>query len=208
MENVIYIAAPRDWFDYLAILAPLALSAIAVIIAVSTARKQNKIALFDKRFLALEYLSKVLSFSDTINQEDLKEESLGCVPELKIWTVIQIRDKCLTEHISFIPYPMGETIEMTPEAIRRDVDIMRNQVLDDAYNLSRACPLFPEPIRSELEALRDTYLEYMIALLSMYRDGVVDQEQSAHLKLMFMSQCVKFKGDSKLMKAITRLIKL
>lgn len=50
MDSIVYVAASRDWFDYLATGATLLLSAIAVIIALSTARRQNKIALFKERY--------------------------------------------------------------------------------------------------------------------------------------------------------------
>ena len=59
MENVVYIAAARDWFDYLATGATLLLSVIAVIIAVSTAKQQNKIALFDKRYSAFIAINNI-----------------------------------------------------------------------------------------------------------------------------------------------------
>lgn len=49
MENIVYIATPRDLFDYLATGATVLLSAIAIIISVSTARRQNKIALLQQR---------------------------------------------------------------------------------------------------------------------------------------------------------------
>ena len=80
MENVVYIMAPRDWFDYVATGATLLLSVIAVFIAERTARQQNKIALFEKRFTVLECLNNVLRFSDEIIPEAIKEESLGNVP--------------------------------------------------------------------------------------------------------------------------------
>ncbi len=50
MDSIIYVAVPRDWFDYLATGATLLLSVIAVVIAVGTARRQNKIALFKERY--------------------------------------------------------------------------------------------------------------------------------------------------------------
>jgi hypothetical protein len=61
MENIVYITAPRDWFDYLATGATLLLSAIAVIIAVGTARRQNKIALFEKRYDVYDQLFECIT---------------------------------------------------------------------------------------------------------------------------------------------------
>ena len=50
MENIIYVAAPRDWFDYISSILTFTFSLVAIIIAVSTARRQNKIALFEKKY--------------------------------------------------------------------------------------------------------------------------------------------------------------
>lgn len=61
MENIVYVAVPRDWFDYLATGATLLLSVIAVIIAVSTARRQNRIALFEKRDHTFKYLKDMIN---------------------------------------------------------------------------------------------------------------------------------------------------
>ncbi len=56
----------RDWFDYLSVLAPLVLSAVAIWISISTAVKQNKIALFNLRYEAIHSLALILSYSKMI----------------------------------------------------------------------------------------------------------------------------------------------
>ena len=61
MENIIYVAAPRDWFDYISSILTFAFSLVAIIIAVSTARRQNKIALFEKRYDVFDKLSECLT---------------------------------------------------------------------------------------------------------------------------------------------------
>lgn len=64
----------RDWVDYLAIFAPFVLSIVAVWVSVSTARRQNKIALFEKRFVFYCELHKLTAFSEAIEICNSKEE--------------------------------------------------------------------------------------------------------------------------------------
>jgi len=56
----------HDWFDYLAVAAPLLLSVVAIWISISTARKQNRIALFEFRYTALFQLKTILDFDVAI----------------------------------------------------------------------------------------------------------------------------------------------
>jgi len=52
----------RDWFDYFSAFTSLLLSFVAILIAVSTARRQNRIAIFERRYCnyteLLEFNSK------------------------------------------------------------------------------------------------------------------------------------------------------
>ena len=52
----------KGWVDYLIVIVPIMLSVIAVFISISTARKQNSIALFDMRYKALTQLEMVITF--------------------------------------------------------------------------------------------------------------------------------------------------
>lgn len=75
--EAIYSLGKRDWFDYLSIAAPLILSVIAIWISVSTARKQNKIALFDIKCEALHVISLILSFGEDLKERRDKEDIVG-----------------------------------------------------------------------------------------------------------------------------------
>ena len=59
----------RDWFDYLSVLAPLVLSAVAIWISISTARKQNRIALFNMRYDAIVDIRAILLFESKIDKD-------------------------------------------------------------------------------------------------------------------------------------------
>ena len=132
MSDMYFVAVQRDLFDYFATGVTLLLSVIAVIIAVSTAERQNKIALFDRRFAVLECLSLVLNFSDEITTNKLEIETLGRDPELKAWAVAQVHDGGLKDEISFIQYPGKEPQEITKEAVQRDVHKIRSHLVSQA----------------------------------------------------------------------------
>lgn len=61
IEAVRQLAVKNAW-DYSIAIAPILLSAIAIIISISVAHQQNKIALFDKRFEAFAEIQKCLAF--------------------------------------------------------------------------------------------------------------------------------------------------
>lgn len=208
MSDMYYVAIQRDLLDYFATGITLLLSVIAVIIAVSTAKRQNKIALFDKRFVVLESLGNVLNFSDEIATNKLELESLGSDPELKAWAVAQVNDGGLQDEISFIPYPGKEPQEISKEAVRRDVHLLRKHLVSEALVLTRGCPLFPEPIRSELECLKESYLQYILSLLSEYGDINYETKPTEELKNSFLFYSNKFKNNSKLMRNTLRQLKL
>lgn len=89
MENIVFIAAPRDLFDYLATCATLLLSVIAVIIAVSTAKRQNRIALFEKRDSCYSYIRTLYNSTEAINKILTHPSFKGSVSECQ--KIIKIR---------------------------------------------------------------------------------------------------------------------
>ncbi|MEA4937992.1 MAG: hypothetical protein VB091_00220 [Christensenella sp.] len=50
----------RDWFDYSSALLPLVLSIVAILIAINTSKRQNRIALFDIRYELFTELSLLI----------------------------------------------------------------------------------------------------------------------------------------------------
>lgn len=56
----------KDWIDTILVLASLLLSVVAIGISIATAKKQNKIALFNMRYEALHSLTLVLSYAKMI----------------------------------------------------------------------------------------------------------------------------------------------
>ena len=56
----------KTWVDYLLIIVPIAISLIAIIISVTTARRQNKIAMFELRYKALATIKRVLNFASVL----------------------------------------------------------------------------------------------------------------------------------------------
>ena len=89
-ENMYQVIVQRDWFDYLATGVTLLLSVVAVAIAVSTAKRQNKIALFDKRFSVITTLMQIIEFSKSIAKfgSDVATANFwNGISNLKLWVV-------------------------------------------------------------------------------------------------------------------------
>ena len=67
----------HDIWDYVTIIAPLVLSAVAVYISIRTTKKQNKIALFEKRYSCFFQIKVILNFAETITDSPNKIVVLG-----------------------------------------------------------------------------------------------------------------------------------
>ena len=68
--NAIEKLSEKDPVDYLLIIIPIILSFLAIIISISTARKQNRIALFEKKYKALCLLNAIINFEKSIEKLD------------------------------------------------------------------------------------------------------------------------------------------
>lgn len=131
MENIVYIAAPRDWFDYLTTGATLLLSVIAVFIAVSTARQQNKIALFEKRF------SAYLTTSNVSLLLGLLEENADYAAFIKAYNVVfctNFSQVDKTEHAIFEVTKHIKTISECAAQIIFLFDFIEEDDVADTYN--------------------------------------------------------------------------
>ena len=60
--------AEKSIIDYLVIIVPIILSIVAIGISIATARKQNKIALFDRRYACLFQIRMILQFAEAIKE--------------------------------------------------------------------------------------------------------------------------------------------
>lgn len=56
----------RAWIDYIAIFSPIVLSVVAVWVSMATARKQNKIELFEKRYKVYTLLMTIIQIQKTL----------------------------------------------------------------------------------------------------------------------------------------------
>jgi len=56
--------------DYFIIIIPIVVSIVAIIISINTSKKQNKIAIFEKRYECLYQMKNVIEYSDKIKEAD------------------------------------------------------------------------------------------------------------------------------------------
>lgn len=62
--EAIHSLGRHDLLDYIAVIAPLMLSVVAVGVSVYIMHKQNRVALFQMRYNVVHYISLVLQFAD------------------------------------------------------------------------------------------------------------------------------------------------
>ena len=173
MGNIVCAAAPRDWFDYLATLAPLVLSAIAVIISVSTARRQNRIALFEKRYVVYICLLKIKIYSERIAAIRLKNKEISIQDLLTEWVLIQKSTFCLPEEISLVPlnkqtlYSLASD-QYDSELLIQDLKSIRNQQAKDTFILFQSESLFGKRIGKLIDTLDEAYNKYIDCLILQY----------------------------------------
>ena len=60
----------KDIIDYLIVIVPVVISIVAIVISIATARKQNKIALFEKKYNSLIQIHTIASFANSIKDNN------------------------------------------------------------------------------------------------------------------------------------------
>lgn len=64
--EAVYSLGQKDIFDYLLATAPIILSLIAIIISIYSVKKQNAIALFEKRYKIISHIRSILRFDEAV----------------------------------------------------------------------------------------------------------------------------------------------
>ena len=114
MEDVVKAIeklAEKTWMDYALVIVPIIVSMVAIVISIATARKQNRIALFERRHNCLFQIKMILNFSESI--QGTKRSVI----------VLALFDAFWGANI--IDYPENEQIikvKCQLEAIKKDID--------------------------------------------------------------------------------------
>ena len=66
LTQAVQALSQKGLLDYLQIILPIVLSAIAIWISIRTASKQNKIALFEKRMSVLNEIERITCFAESV----------------------------------------------------------------------------------------------------------------------------------------------
>lgn len=64
--EAIYSLGQKDVFDYLIATTPIILSLIAIITSIHSVKKQNAIALFEKRYKIISHIKSILRFDEAV----------------------------------------------------------------------------------------------------------------------------------------------
>lgn len=151
LVNAVESLSTKSAIDYLMVIVPIVISLVAIVISVCAARKQNKIALFEKRYEALTWIQSMLSFSEGIYDGGNKLVIL-CVFDGYFGT--NLCDK--SDDDRFI------------EAMAR-VERLKHDVLQVKF-------LFPFEYDTDLEKIVNHLKEYILALI--YDQDYVSSRES------------------------------
>lgn len=70
--------AEKDIVEYLLVIVPIIVSIVAIYISIATAKKQNRIALFEKNHKALCLLNKIFNLEKTIEKQENAHIIIQC----------------------------------------------------------------------------------------------------------------------------------
>ncbi len=66
LVEVIKLSNQKTLWEYLIVLIPIIISIVAIVISIKTAKEQNKISLFEKRYEAISLLAFIISVVDAV----------------------------------------------------------------------------------------------------------------------------------------------
>lgn len=139
----------KTTIDYAIALAPIILSIVAILISINTARRQNNIALFEKRLKLLSIMQSLFAFSDSISEADSSGVEFICVLYNSIFQANIIRSD-----------------RKSLESFYASVKIMERELLAEeylfSYNLSKQ-------IKNLLEKLT-LFMERVVTAKKFYKE--------------------------------------
>lgn len=175
MEDVVKAIeklAEKTWADYLLIIVPIIISIVAIGIAIYTANKQNRIALYQLRYQALSRLKHVLLFEESVLPNatpadivdganvffliDIQQEKVDGIPwnqYIKITSFLSVVENDLAVLRCYISEEQQEAIDnMLSQMAEILADSISNRLNNDAIQiLHQECKKFSEKDIKKLE---------------------------------------------------------
>lgn len=166
----------KSVFDYLIAIGPIVLSLIAIFISICTTAKQNRIALFEKRFCVLEIIKRIIWLSGTIAYVDklhINDEEERAIIK-KSYQVCAAYNSMFRTNLDYV------------NAENRDRDIF--SIISTGWTVEKdlmmAEYLFYPGISALLIEMSDAMIAYMIDTIS-WRDNSLSGKQ-------FCEKCSEF----------------
>ena len=188
--NAVSILGKRDIIDYIAIFSPIVLSVIAACIAICTSKKQNRIALFDKRFVSITDISLLIKrwnyFANSILEYNTKD--LGLHIYYMSLTMLSLYSDNSAERYSKVESYFHDNLE---NQIRITDDI-ESTVSKDLITLQNACLLFSSS-KYAIDRFYLSYSEFTKLVISVHK-GESDMEGLKHKSVEFLSELKGFES--------------
>lgn len=145
------IRQPDGWTIFLSI-ASTAVAIIAVIVSICTARTQNRIALYERRFTCYQQFCGLQAFANFIDELENPEDNNG--------TILQYQQKYLDIHNLLVD---EEFLKCRFDPIRRNVYVW-NCLEKDRYFITSVLFLFRHIDEKELDALETSIIKFIVEL--------------------------------------------
>lgn len=158
--KVIELANTKTFWDYLIVFIPIIISVIAIFVSVKTAKHQNRIAMFDKRYKVISLLGFLLGVCEgLITYKDI-DGKIQLQSAMETFHVINGILDNETRH-DFSHFYAGIVLEASKVEYLftgTKVDLTMNFL--SAFNdyVLKVCRA--EPSDSEMKVLEEKYLEY------------------------------------------------
>jgi len=180
MENLVTSInnlGQRTWVDYLAIFAPIVLSVVAVWVSIATTKKQNKIALFKKRYEAYTWLLPIMRIGKQLMEiEDKNMMTLDEKGRARRYFMVFGMDNFISHkypHMNLTytflvhnsvhyGYQIKDNNNETLNTFSKDIIVA---VLKSTELLRQSTFLFPKSIYNCLYEVSNTYENFMLSVV-------------------------------------------
>lgn len=177
-NNIDALAQPRfiDWLAVVLSVFSIAVSGAAILFAVRVADKQNKIALFEKRYAVYDILLHCISFADSIrNDFDLSSMQVLFIISFSYRTIEDRSADTLFKECTKYAMDAKSKLDSASFLFSCDTDIYSNKIISALFDLiyfdsdAETRKKYGEKYKYEVQAMKQELLPKIKAELSLLK---------------------------------------
>lgn len=167
LNEIIRNASQRDWVDYVAIFVPLGATIISLVISIlallnsnKIGKQQNNIALFDKRYRALNVLGHLLSTTQILLQRDISDTKITLYGAMETYRSSTTLTDTIPKGDDVLSFYTGLVFEAGKvEHLFQDTDIKPVMDFLAAFYELVANTYTKKEFEAEVKSLKRSYME-------------------------------------------------